>query len=316
MGPVVHQRGLTLVEVMVALAIGMLLIAGVAQVFLASRQSYRFQEALSRVQENGRYATELISRDIRQTGFAGCASLVSITPSIVAPSPPLVAYGRGAYMLGLASVTAANPFLATPGTDVLTLRMLQPDAVVLSDDMVAVNDSLTIAANPRGFGAGDILAVADCNAMDIFRADAVAGTGPVTLAPNANLGQAYLQGALLTRFNEVSYFIRPGASGVPALWRRDFGGDMELIEGVEDLWLRYGIDLDNNGVPDVYLQADAVTDWGQVRSARLSLLLVSTEDRVNVDPQPFTFRGVATVPADNRLRQVVTTTVGLRNRLP
>ena len=80
--------------------------------------------------------------------------------------------------------------------------------------------------------------------------------------------------------------------------------------------MRYGEDLDNDGAPDAYVAAAAVADWSRVRSVRFSLLLASAEDNVTGGPQPVNFRGAALVPADGRYRQVLTSTVGLRNRLP
>jgi len=209
-----------------------------------------------------------------------------------------------------------NLFVVIAGTDAITLRMLQPDAVPVAADMVAPNDRITIDTNPAGFAVGEMLAVADCNDVDIFVSTGIAGGGPVEILANAGLQKAYREGSLLTRFREVSYFVRLGASGEPALWRRDVAGDMELIEGVEDMWIRYGVDLNNNGVPDTYVEAGAVGDWGQVRSVRLSLLLRSAEDNITGQAQPVDFRGAILPAGDNRLRQVITTTVGIRNRLP
>lgn len=67
-----RQRGLTIVELMVAALISLILLAGIVQVFVANRQTYRLHEALSRVQENGRFANEFLTLDIRQTGYMGC----------------------------------------------------------------------------------------------------------------------------------------------------------------------------------------------------------------------------------------------------
>lgn len=63
------QQGLSIVELMVALAVGMVLIAGILQVFLSSKNTYAVNEAMSRVQENGRFALEFISRSARQAGY-------------------------------------------------------------------------------------------------------------------------------------------------------------------------------------------------------------------------------------------------------
>ncbi len=65
----VRQSGLTLIEIMVALLIGAFLLAGVIQIFIANKQTYRVQENLSRMQENGRFALDYISRYIRTAGY-------------------------------------------------------------------------------------------------------------------------------------------------------------------------------------------------------------------------------------------------------
>ena len=68
------QRGLTLVELMVGLTIGLILTAGILQIFVHSKQTYRVEEALSRVQENGRMALDFIANDIRMASYWGCQS--------------------------------------------------------------------------------------------------------------------------------------------------------------------------------------------------------------------------------------------------
>lgn len=309
-----RQQGLTLVEILVAIVVSLILIAGVIQIFVGTRQTYRFQDALARVQENGRFALETISRDVRLAGFVGCTTLISVTPN---PVPPLaVNYDRNTYIDDVP--TGGAPATQRPGTDSVTLRMLEPATMRLSVDMLNPGDVVTVPANVQGVQAGDVVGVADCNNVDLFTVNAVAGAGPVTVTPNAPLRVAYVTGAELSRYREVSYYIAPGASGDPALWRRDSNEpvDLELVDGVEDLWVRYGEDQDNDGAPDAYLAAGAVVDWSRIRAVRLSLLLVSNEDNVTGGPQTVNFRGAALVPADSRYRQVLTTTVGLRNRLP
>ncbi len=64
-----RQRGLTLIEIMVALVISLFLLAGLLQMFIGTRQSARVQENLSRVQENGRFAIDFVGRNIRLAGY-------------------------------------------------------------------------------------------------------------------------------------------------------------------------------------------------------------------------------------------------------
>lgn len=63
------QRGLTLVEIMVAITISLLLLAGVIQIFSGTKSSYNLQNGLGRMQENGRYAMDMLARDIGMAGF-------------------------------------------------------------------------------------------------------------------------------------------------------------------------------------------------------------------------------------------------------
>ncbi|MBF6622010.1 MAG: PilW family protein [Pseudomonas stutzeri] len=68
------QAGLSIVELLVALVISMLLMTGVVQVFLASKQTYASNEAASRLQENGRFALEFIAQSARHAGYVEVAN--------------------------------------------------------------------------------------------------------------------------------------------------------------------------------------------------------------------------------------------------
>lgn len=72
--PLPGAAGFSLVEIMVALAAGLLLSAGIMQVYLGVKQTYNAQEQLARLQENGRYALDIMSNDIRMAGSIGCRS--------------------------------------------------------------------------------------------------------------------------------------------------------------------------------------------------------------------------------------------------
>ena len=65
----VSQRGVTLVEMMVAMALGLLILLAVSSIYIGSRQTFRLQDDNARLQETGRYALEVMGRSIRQAGF-------------------------------------------------------------------------------------------------------------------------------------------------------------------------------------------------------------------------------------------------------
>ena len=71
--PSLHDlnRGFSLVELMVALLITLILMAGIGQIFLSSKKSFLIQDTLGRMQENGRYALETVAQDVRRAGYWG-----------------------------------------------------------------------------------------------------------------------------------------------------------------------------------------------------------------------------------------------------
>lgn len=84
-----NMRGLSLIEVMVALAIGLLLVLGLVEVFSASRTAYQLSTGLARNQENARFAIDILQRDVRATGHMGCVNdQARFLPENVTPSRP------------------------------------------------------------------------------------------------------------------------------------------------------------------------------------------------------------------------------------
>lgn len=105
-----HQKGLSLVEILVALMISAFMIAGVIQLFIGSKQTYRSNDALSRIQENGRFILEAISRDIRMTGYyprvtTRTISGVTVTEEVGEPPTWLLSGGRAIFGVGDDDIT-------------------------------------------------------------------------------------------------------------------------------------------------------------------------------------------------------------------
>lgn len=69
-----YQKGLTLIELMISLALGLALTAGAISVFQQNKETFNLQESVSRLQETGRYAMNIMARDIRSSGYRGCKS--------------------------------------------------------------------------------------------------------------------------------------------------------------------------------------------------------------------------------------------------
>jgi type IV pilus assembly protein PilW len=105
------QRGLSLLELLIAMALGVLLVAGIGTIYIGSNQTYRVQENSARLQETGRFALEVIGRSLRQAGAAAnmTANLTAATTQCVAPTCVAV---NGANGVGAASDTLTVQFYA------------------------------------------------------------------------------------------------------------------------------------------------------------------------------------------------------------
>ena len=76
----VYQRGLALVELMIAMAIGLFLLAGIVSLLNGTSQVYRTVQGAAEVQETGRFAIEYLARNIRDAGFKEYGGGGSIQP--------------------------------------------------------------------------------------------------------------------------------------------------------------------------------------------------------------------------------------------
>ncbi len=125
--------------------------------------------------------------------------------------------------------------------------------------------------------------------------------------------------SLITR----AYYIGTGASGGPALFRKDMqGGSMpatgqELVQDVESMQILYGEDTNTDGNADSYRLPVAVTDWSRVMSMRIGLLVRTSDERgVDVNTRTYTVvPGADFGPVnDRRQRRLFASTIQLRNQ--
>ncbi|HVV68883.1 MAG TPA: PilW family protein [Gammaproteobacteria bacterium] len=83
-----RQQGITLVEVMLACALGLFLMAGLIQIGLAGKRTFTMQQAIINLQENGHYAVYFLNQHLRMAGYAGCES----QPPFVKPESAIIGY--------------------------------------------------------------------------------------------------------------------------------------------------------------------------------------------------------------------------------
>ena len=333
----VRQKGITLVEVMVALLIGLFLVGGVAQVYMTNQSTYRFAEAVSRIQENGRFALDMIAQDLRTGRFWGCApydpdNLENLVNNLNSGNPdydPLLHdfIGRGSLEGSENDGLNGSDSLIVRGIKSSQASVRQPyNSPTSADVHVTITNTLE---------AGDFVMISNCEGADIFQVTGVgastssdqialshttAGTPGNTNAGACSAGggahclsRTYGADAIVSELQTVVYSIAAGANGAPTLWRSENGVNEELIDGVEAMQVLYGVDTDNDGSVNRYLDSDAVADMNAVIALRVLLLLQSGNDAAVEQAQTFTFNGNTVTAADRRMRQVFSATIALRN---
>jgi len=332
-----RQHGMTLVEIMIALGISAILLTGLIQVFISSKQTYRVTEDSARLQESGRFAVSFLAEDVRMAGYTGCYTGVPTNIESILNTPNNFSWnfnnnlegneamGGGAWSPALDASLAGQ---VLDGTDVIIMRGLSDDGISLVDPY---SDSGQLFVDPavNNVNIGDILMVTDCSQASMFQVtnEQLAG-GKLNIVhsngggPPGNsgplLGKSYGADAQLARFVTNVYFIGTGASGEPALFRQTLGnaGAMvaqELVEGVEDMQILYGEDTNADNIANRYVTADNVGNMTNVASVRISLLL-RTDDAIASGAQTYAYNGANVTAGDLRIRRVFTTTVKLRNR--
>ena len=334
-----HQMGISMVEILIALVISLFLLGGIVQVYLANKTTYKFTEALARVQENGRFAIEFMVQDLRLAGFFGCALFDPEDPENIVNNldPDGTGYDAALHDFVLGGVIGGTDGDGMNGSDSVTLRGSKPGQLnVVPPYNVNKSAAIFVTANEI-VQPDDIVMVSNCRGADIFQVSNVTQSGtankmsvvhntgedsPGNYNPdnchggNAHcLSQSYGADAALFRLQSVTYSIAPGASGEPSLWRSENGINLELIEGVEELQLLYGLDTDDDDFPNQFVTIDNVANNFDVVAVRIMLMVRSIEDLVVEDNQTYTFNGNTVTAADFRLRQEFSTTVALRNRV-
>ncbi len=178
-----RMRGFTLIELMIAMLLGLLVVAAAGAIFVSNRQTYLATESLGRVQESARVAFELMARDLREAGGNPCDRRVEIA-SVVDPgmtawwadwgrpgSQPVIGYGSGSTVAGLPSSGGVGEW--TGGSDVIELK--SASAGVAVESHTAGTAMFAVESADAGLAAGDLAVVCDYTHASLFEVSSVAG---------------------------------------------------------------------------------------------------------------------------------------------
>jgi type IV pilus assembly protein PilW len=311
------QRGFSLIEIMVALALGAIILLGVAEIFTNNSQTRAEIERTGRQIESGSYALGVIESDLTNAGFWGEAGEQPAGGTL-----PPVCPGLGADLAVAAAELGDSLGYPVQGEDALLSSCISPKA---GTEFISVRRAASCALGSAGCDPADSNFYLQVNACfepsdsslplpGILRISTVISDLDYTERDCATTAPQY---RLLSRV----YFVNDSDQLVRAELSRASGASVyvetPLVEGVETMKFEYGIDTDGDGQVDVHTDSPSGTQWADVAMVRVYMVVRNLEPSGGYsDTRTYVVGGDNyTVPVafQGHKRQVYARTVSLRN---
>lgn len=329
-----NQRGVTLVELMISVSIGLVILAGVLQLYQTATQTQRAQEGMARIQENMRYLFARLEQDVSQTGFSGCMPFEADRVTNVLGKDSGVGQ-----VFDFSSIVGGADGTGPRNSDSLVLRYANASnqipviAHATSESPLTLDNSFTAYGSLNQY---DVVLVSDCSRAAVFMITNVPpGTGVIqhdiaAMSPTGQFNTVLdLENLFLTDQIQVGgsrAFLMGGSNSVGAYqWNLGtsaagvnaggacadatpqfcalFRNGVELAEGIEDFQVQFGWMEGGNlriGDPQAGFTAD---DWNAV-------------DRVIVTMTLNSIQQAPTLDGANLASKTVSKTIMLQNQLP
>jgi type IV pilus assembly protein PilW len=350
-------RGVTLVELLIALVIGGVLIAGSVYVYSQSRRSATVNDTQSRLQENARYAMSLIEPDIQLAGYYGFSSrpddfkfITGGSTSTYITASKMQARLTDTAIAGVGTTNDCGKNFAVNliatiegGDDTYGLACAaRGGGAQLNADTLTIRRASTPPADGLGAAANNRLQVLVSRLSPTNQYLFADGNLPATPALAAN--QVQVRDLIVRTYYVAMNSTNPDVAGLPALRVKALGAgpafddafDVEVMRGVEDFQVQFGIDTgdydgsgtidagrDSNGdgIPDApngiatrYVNPDDLPVGFQVVSVRIWLLLrAETPEQGFVDNRRYVYANRDVTKNDNFRRVLMSRTIQLRN---
>jgi type IV pilus assembly protein PilW len=319
------QRGFSLVELMVALAIASVLLGALGIMFVNTSNARGDLDRSSRQVESGRYAMQVLGDEIRHAGYYGalanppplgasvtqlpdaCASaLATVQDSIGIPLQGYAGQSSAANLDSgkLACIDAAAGY--KPNTAVLVVRRASTATPIAKGAMASGNFYIQTSGCPGDLSRYVLDSYANTASFSLH-SNGSPGCFPITSAPEAKV-TPYLVRIYYISTCSGSDCSAGGADTVPTLKRIDItpGGasaPVAVVDGIENLQLEYGIDTTaapGDGSPDVYKAAPlTLAEWQNVMAVRVHVLARNLEASSGFKDTKTYALGPVSVPAQN-----------------
>src|SRR6478735_85765 len=316
-----RQRGVTLVELMVGLTLGLVVTASMLMLF-ANASAHGQDVARAGMQiENGRYVAELLREDVRLAGFYGETSVAAALYS--QPNPCSIApVGWGGTPLTLP--TAVQGYTPADVLACLANRKAGTDALAVRRvGITAINPATILAGNTQYYVQYSFCNLDVATPRLIFSNDRAALTLRNRACTGVNVARPYV--SRIYYVAECNVCAGAG-DGVPTLKRVDLVGTQltttALAEGIDTLRVEYGFDIDGDGSPDTYRTTlgalGPTATWSNVVSLKLHFVTRSLDKAVGANlatAQEFDLGGTAviTTAADGYTRRAYSSAIRLIN---
>lgn len=324
------QSGLSLIELMVSLTIGLFLIVGLAALFASLSSSRTELDKSSRQIENGRYAMQILSEEVRHAGYYG--TLVS-APSFSGGSLPdpcstvetEVQASMGLPLQGYVGAATAATLDSGKLACLNSAAGYKPDTAVLvvrrATTSVLGYDSGSFNIQVSGC-AGDTAPYVVAAASSAFTLHT--NTGPTACKPLESADTAGI-----TPFKISLFFVSTCSVGdcsassadtITTLKRVDVNAagttTTALVEGIENIQFEYGVDTTSpgDGVPDLYVASPTIAQWPNVMTVRAYVLARNIDQTAGyVDPKTYQLGPVSVTPAGAYKRHAYSELIRLNN---
>lgn len=307
-----RQRGLSIVELMVTLAIGMVVTLGIVGIMGLNQQNLRITESLSESQENARMAFELIARDVRQARDTSCGPMrekpANLNTSWWGQWQPLLSFGGTTATTAVAIGTGLAQRVSN--TQALQLQGSGETRIIQK----ITGSKLDLQSEAGSLSSGPVI-VCDLQTASLHTATASAAKA-ITTNPTVTISNVDNPQFQVSRLTAVTWYIGNNgraAEGGRSLYRVRLQANgnpitEEILPGVVNLSLRYHTKDTNDFTSTAPTTSDA---WNEVNAIELTLTTESTHRNVTSEAAA----NSALVGSDGRMRRQISHVISLRNTL-
>jgi type IV pilus assembly protein PilW len=248
-----RQRGLSLIELMIGIALSLLILTAVLYSFAGSQASYRYLTSFSAVQESGRIALELLNRDIRMAGNSGCGNVNYLDHR----SPTIFSNNIVLQTTPGAGADASDGITIRYGSGATTTVTLSP-----ADNQFVVADIAALGT----VDVGDSLLLSDCSTTEVLT---IASKSANSITTKDNLSHGFKPGTVVMRLEIVTYTVAGSEL------RRN---GQAVAAGVTDMQLLYGIAGAADRAALGYIEEPTAADVALAVAVRVALTVADGAD--------------------------------------